>query len=227
MAREPTNAPVHLRPHAVVAERVLLPGDPGRAMRVAQDLTDTPKMLNHNRGLWGYTGPAADGEPLTVQSTGLGGPSAAVVVEELIGLGARRLVRIGTCAALDPGLALGDLVVAERVLAGDGASRALGAGDTLEPDSALTAALGPAAARGTVATTDLFYGVPNGAGAGDALARDLESAAVLAVAARHGLPAAVVLLVTEDARGARLGVDDLHAAELVLGRAGATALGAA
>ena len=57
-------------------------------------------MLNHHRGLWGYTGAAADGEPLTIQSTGLGGPSAAIVTEELIGLGARRLVRVGTCGAL-------------------------------------------------------------------------------------------------------------------------------
>ena len=45
-----------LRPHAPVAERVLLPGDPGRALRLAQQLIERPKMLNHHRGLWGYTG---------------------------------------------------------------------------------------------------------------------------------------------------------------------------
>ena len=50
------------RPHADVAERVLLPGDPGRALRLAQQLLEAPKMLNHNRGLWGYSGAAADGE---------------------------------------------------------------------------------------------------------------------------------------------------------------------
>src|SRR5919108_3714013 len=115
-----------LRPHAAVAERVLLPGDPGRALRLAQQLTEKPRMLNHNRGLWGYTGTAADGELLTVQSTGLGGPSAAVVVQELIGLGARRLVRVGTCSA---DLPLGSLVIAEQVSAQDGASRALRAPD--------------------------------------------------------------------------------------------------
>ena len=65
-------------------------------------------MLNTNRGLWGYTGAAADGEPLTIQSTGMGGPSAAIVVEELIALGARRLVRVGTCGALAGGSRLGD-----------------------------------------------------------------------------------------------------------------------
>src|ERR671916_3098120 len=89
--------PVVLKPHEPVAERVLLPGDPGRALRLAQVLLDGPRMLNHHRGLWGYSGTAADGAPLTIQSTGMGGPSAAIVVEELIALGARRLVRVGTC----------------------------------------------------------------------------------------------------------------------------------
>ena len=81
--------PIHLRPAAALAERVLLPGDPHRALAVAQLLLDQPRMFNHARGLWGYTGTAADGLPLSVQSTGMGGPSAAIVVEELIELGAR------------------------------------------------------------------------------------------------------------------------------------------
>src|ERR687890_1431442 len=103
--------PNHLRPTAELAERVLLPGDPGRALAVAQVLLETPpKMFNHARGLWGYTGVAPDGEPLTVQATGMGGPSAAIVVEELIALGATRLVRVGTCGALVDGFALGDLL---------------------------------------------------------------------------------------------------------------------
>ena len=75
--------PLILKPHEPVAERVLLPGDPGRALRLAQQLIDGPRMLNHHRGLWGYCGPGADGAPLTIQSTGLGGPSAAAVVAEL------------------------------------------------------------------------------------------------------------------------------------------------
>ena len=94
--------PIHLRPATDLAERVLLPGDPHRALAVAQDLLHQPLMFNHSRGLWGYTGTADDGELLSVQSTGMGGPSAAIVCEELIALGARRLVRIGTCGALRP-----------------------------------------------------------------------------------------------------------------------------
>src|SRR4051794_41875655 len=87
--------PVILKPHEPVAERVLLPGDPGRALRLAQLLIDGPRMLNHHRGLWGYSGPGPDGAPLTGQSTGLGGPSAAAVVAELVRLGARRPARGG------------------------------------------------------------------------------------------------------------------------------------
>ncbi len=98
---------IHIRPTADLAERVLLPGDPGRAFRLAQELLQAPKMFNHNRGLWGYTGTAADGRPLTIQSTGMGGPSSAIVVSELIALGAQRLLRIGTCGGLSPALRLG------------------------------------------------------------------------------------------------------------------------
>jgi uridine phosphorylase len=150
--------PIHLRPAAELAERVLLPGDPRRALAVAQTLLEEPRMFNHARGLWGYTGTAPDGAALTVQSTGMGGPSAAIVVEELIALGARRLVRIGTCGALVPDLDLGDLVAAEVVLPADGTSAALGADGPLRPDRGLTDALVRAGARpATVVTTDLFY----------------------------------------------------------------------
>ncbi len=105
---------VHIHQTAELAERVLLPGDPGRALRLAQELLEAPKMLNHNRGLWGYTGTAPDGALLSIQSTGMGGPSAAIVATELIELGARRLLRIGTCGGLDAELELGQLLVAPR-----------------------------------------------------------------------------------------------------------------
>src|SRR2546430_1548048 len=96
-------APIGLQPTAELAERVLLPGDPARALRLAESLLEGPKMFNHHRGLWGYSGVASDGVPLTIQSTGMGGPSAAIVVHELVELGARLLLRVGTCGALRPG----------------------------------------------------------------------------------------------------------------------------
>ncbi|HEX5853314.1 MAG TPA: hypothetical protein VFY36_09485, partial [Solirubrobacteraceae bacterium] len=107
---------IHIHPTAELSERVLLPGDPGRALMLAQTLLDQPRMFNHHRGLWGYTGAAADGEPLTIQATGMGGPSAAIVLEELADLGLRRAVRIGTCGALAHGVRLGALVCATEVL---------------------------------------------------------------------------------------------------------------
>lgn len=222
-------AVTHLRPTAELAERVLLPGDPQRALAVAQALLESPpRMFNHSRGLWGYSGLAADGEPLTIQATGLGGPSAAIVCEELIALGARRLVRIGTCAALDDGLALGSLIAPEKVLALDGASAALGAGMSLAPDPGMLARIVAAgAAPATVASRDLFYDRREGPPAPGAVAVELETAAVLGVAARHGLPAACVLGVARRAGmngAARLDPDDLEALGLRLGEAGYAAL---
>ena len=226
----------HLRPSAEVAERVLVPGDPGRALRLAQQLLDSPRMLNHHRGLWGYTGAAADGEPLTIQSTGMGGPSAAIVVEELIALGARRLVRVGTCGALVDDLELGDLVVASGALAEDGASRALGATGTVEPDAALHAALraGPNGAReGVVASADLFYDPDEERRArwvaAGAVAVEMEAATLFALAARHDVAAAAVLAVSDVlANGGRrrIGAAALETAEAELGRAAAAALAA-
>jgi uridine phosphorylase len=214
--------PVILKPHEPVAERVLLPGDPGRALRLATQLIDGPRMLNHHRGLWGYSGPAADGAPLTIQSTGLGGPSAAAVVAELIELGARRLVRVGTAAALGA-TALGTLVVAESAIAADGASRALGAGPRVAADGALTAAL-RGDAHGLVATADIHDPVLAAGWLREgALACDLTTAAVLAAAARGGAAAAAVLAVTR-AGGAVLDGEALEAAEARLGAVGFAAL---
>ena len=59
----------------------------------------------------------------------MGGPSAAIVISELVDLGAGTLVRVGTCGALESGFELGDLLVATDAIAADGTSRALGAGD--------------------------------------------------------------------------------------------------
>jgi purine-nucleoside phosphorylase len=203
--------PNHLRPAAELAERVLLPGDPGRALAVAQALLEQPaQMFNHARGLWGYTGTAPDGGPLTVQATGMGGPSAAIVCEELIALGATTLVRIGTCGALDADIELGTLLAAESVLPADGTSAALGAEAPLEPDAWLLARLVAAGARPvTVASSDLFYDpreeVAGSLTARGAVAVEMEAATILQVAARHGVAAACVLGVTDvkSSNGAR------------------------
>jgi uridine phosphorylase len=228
-------ASLHLHPTADLAERVLAPGDPGRALVLAQTLLEEPRMFNHNRGLWGYTGIAADGAPMTIQSTGIGGPSSAVVIEELVRLGARRIVRAGTCGSLVGGIALGELIVAEESIASDGTSRALGAGQRVPADPALTAALEAAAARaggarrGAIVTTDLFY-APDGSHADPAtdgaIAVEMEAATLFRLAALRGVRAGCILIVTDLLGPARGRIDHATLASAVerMGRIAAAAL---
>jgi DeoD family purine-nucleoside phosphorylase len=223
-------ATIHLNPSAPIAERVLLPGDPQRALAVSQALLDSPRMLNARRGLWGYTGTAPDGRPVTIQSTGMGAPSAAIVAEELIQLGATTLVRIGTCGALVPELDLGELLAVDEAIAADGASRGLGGGERVASDPGLTDALVQVGARAaTVVTTDLFYdpreelpGIWHAAGA---KAIEMETAAILTVAQRNGIRAGCLLAVTDQLADGRVRMDQEQIEEVGV-RLGAAALNA-
>jgi uridine phosphorylase len=233
------SATIHLQPTAPLADRVLLPGDPGRALLLAQVLLSGPKMFNHNRGLWGYTGPALlDGEPLTIQSTGMGGPSAAIVIAELAELGARTLVRVGTCGGLDDGLALGELLIVSEAICEDGTSRALAGSARVSPDAGLLARLreteptppAPPTASGPVVSTDLFYDTAPGTEErwrdGGARAVEMEAATLFALATRRGLRAAAILIVSDLLFGQRRRIepDALHEAEHRLGERAVAAL---
>ncbi len=228
--------PIHLQPTGPLAERVLLPGDPGRALLLAQALLAEPKMFNHHRGLWGYSGTATDGAPLTIQSTGMGGPSAAIVITELHQLGARRLLRVGTCGGLEPDLELGQLLIADAAISADGTSRALGAAPRVEPSPALLARLCAAGADGVrsgpVVSTDLFYDGPADAEAGwraaGAIAVEMEAAALFTLAARRGFEAGAALLVSDLLLPERRRIDAerLRAAEHALGELALRALAA-
>jgi uridine phosphorylase len=228
-----TPTAIHIHPTAPLAPRVLLPGDPGRALALATELLADPRMFHHNRGLWGYTGVAADGAPLTIQSTGMGGPSAAIVLEELIALGATRAIRVGTAGALDPALRHGELFVAVEAICEDGTSRALGAGERATADTELTAALraaAPAAPAGTIVTSDLFYevGTPRFEHWRDLGARavEMEAAALFAVGRLRGVAVGCALAITDLLGGGRERIDAaaLHAAGIAVGRLGAAAL---
>jgi uridine phosphorylase len=227
-----TLEPLHLRPTASLSERILLPGDPGRALALAQALLEKPLMFNHHRGLWGYTGTAPDGEPLTIQATGMGGPSAAIVLTELVGLGARRAVRIGSCGAIAPDLGLGDTVIAREAICGDGTSRALGGGERVAADPTLTDALlerAPTARAGTIVSVDLFYEEGSPGGGRDALAVEMEAATLFALGVSLGVPVACALVVSDTftGSGGRERIEDyalLEAAERI-GAAAIAALG--
>jgi DeoD family purine-nucleoside phosphorylase len=225
--------PIHLQPTAELAPRVLLPGDPGRALMLAQHLLEKPLMFNHHRGLWGYTGRAADGELLSIQSTGMGGPSAAIVISELIALGAERLLRVGTCGALDPALALGELLIASDCLCADGTSRAIAGGETVAPGPELVRALAHAgdglARAARVVSTDLFYDDSRREHdwlAAGAVAVEMETATLFALAVKLGVQAASLLLVTDLVLPdrARIEPDELLLGEQRLGDLAAAAL---
>ena len=231
--------PLHLRPSTAYAEDALLPGDPGRALALAQQLLTEPRMSNHARGLWGYTGETPDGHRLSIQSTGMGGPSAAIVLHELAELGVRRAIRVGTCGALADGLAHGDLIVASEALAEDGASRALGANEVAKPDPDLTSrvsgALPGAPAPVRIVSTDLFYAGDTDAEArtGDwlqrgAVAVEMEATTLFALGGRLGLATACILAVSDTFEGGRrhrIGDEELAEAVTRMGSAAAAALG--
>jgi uridine phosphorylase len=214
---EARSAGAYLRPTARIAGDAILPGDPALAMALARHLVEAPLMSNHSYGLWGYTGSTSGGQELTIQATGIGGPSAALVLGDLAANGVRRAIRIGFARPLEPALTAGDVLVAEAAIAADGAARMLADGVPVAPDAELSGRLaracGPQARGVTVVSTDLDLGSSPDAGTGAAL--DLETAAVLAAARRAGVAAAAVLLV---------GDPDQEAAALALGEACARAL---
>lgn len=225
----------YLRPTAPIAPDALLPDDPGRALALAQALLERPRMCNHQRGLWGYSGRTPAGRELTIQATGIGGSSAAIVLDELARHGVRRAVRLGTCTALDGGPPPGDLLAAESALAREGASRALGAARAVGPDTGLHGRLlevaGSGATAGMVASVDIVLPAAGLDPAGDwqdhgALAVEMGTATLFTLGAHLGVAVASGLVVTQAGiRGEPLDDEALERASLKLGAFAADALG--
>ena len=101
-----------------VAPYVLLPGDPARAQRIAGYFDESQKIAQ-NREFLTYTGKVGS-VPVSVTSTGIGCPSTAIAAEELIACGASTLIRVGTCGALQPSIAQGDIVIATGAVRDEG-----------------------------------------------------------------------------------------------------------
>jgi purine-nucleoside phosphorylase len=190
-----------------VASLVLLPGDPGRAEFIAENYLEAARCYNRNRGLLGFTG-RYQGNLVSVQTTGMGAPSAAIVIEELITLGARSLVRIGSCGTLSPELEPGDLVLVQGAVALDGTTRQYLDGKSYVPlpDWKLTLAMyQEAVAQGInlrvspVVCEDAFYA---GQAAGSTfwselgvLAAEMESSALFLLGQLRSVPTASLLTV--------------------------------
>lgn len=104
-----------------LGEYVLLPGDPARSDRVAKYL-DNPVLIAHNREYRTFTG-YYKGVKISVTSTGIGCPSASIAVEELANVGAKVFIRIGSSAALQPNIRLGDLLISTGSMKNEGTSK--------------------------------------------------------------------------------------------------------
>ena len=131
--------PIHIRAEpGEYAEAVLLPGDPLRAKYIAETYLDDVVQRNAERGLLGFTG-TYKGKPVSVQGTGMGCPGATIVFEELIQLGCKKLIRVGTCGGLQPHHALGDLIVALTAVPADSTAMHLVGERAALPDRVLVA----------------------------------------------------------------------------------------
>lgn len=146
-----------------VAEKVVVSGDPARVTQLS-GLLRRPKLVNENRGFLTYTG-EYQGERLTVACHGIGGPSVAIVAEELIMLGAKAVVRLGSCGGLLKPMVIGDMVIANRAGYTSGALDSyFGRKIAPKPDRELTELLVESARRrrakyyeGAVFSSDAFY----------------------------------------------------------------------
>ncbi len=211
--------PARLRPTAPIAASAILVGDPGRALMLAQVLLEQPKMSNHARGLWGYTGKTEARNELTIQATGMGGPSASVVLADLAELGVQRAVRIGTCASLGD-LKLGDLLLVSEARTPAGVSAT--------PDKELTAALEGSLERarsGVAVSLDTLHPErdrPSVLAEG----ADMQTAALLTTGKEYAVAVATVLIVSERSDSGQLRDEELEAAAKEVGTAAAAVVSA-
>ena len=104
-----------------VGEYVILPGDPGRCEKIAQYF-DNPVLVANNREYVTYTG-TLNGVKVSVTSTGIGGPSAAIALEELVHCGAHTFIRVGTSGGMQKEVLGGDVVIATGAIRLDGTSK--------------------------------------------------------------------------------------------------------
>jgi DeoD family purine-nucleoside phosphorylase len=220
--------PIHLRAEpGDYAEACLLPGDPLRAKYIAETFLDDVVQVNAERGLLGFTG-KWDGKTVSVQGTGMGCPSATIVFEELIQLGVKRLLRVGTCGGLQPDHSLGDLIVALTAVPADATAMHLVAGEPHCPTASwelIHEAVHVAKSSeetlrvGPIVSSDLFYNPDGGQyerwSKRGILAVEMEAAALFTVAALRGVHGGCLLTISDIVVGGeflRISDDELRAA---------------
>lgn len=222
--------PIHVRSKEI-APIVFLPGDPNRARWIAENVLNHAVCTTDYRQMFGFTGDY-EGVPVSVQTTGMGGPSAAIVCEELIMLGAKFFIRIGTCGALNPNMNPGDLLLVTGACMSDGTSKELiqshmmgsnlDMGYPATSDFEFIAAARDEAIKqkipyhlGKVASLDRFYGhseetYQKMSQIGiDAV--EMEAATVLTMAALHHIRAAAMMTVSDQVFGAKRATEEIIA----------------
>ncbi len=202
--------PIHVRAEqGDYAEAVLLPGDPLRAKYIAETYLDDVQQRNEERGLLGYTG-EWEGTPVSVQGTGMGCPGATIVFEELIQLGCKKLMRVGTCGGLQAHHALGDLIVALSAVPADATATHLVGGEPHCPTASwqlvhdavhVAKEAGQEMHVGPIVSSDLFYNPDDGQyerwSRRGVLAVEMEAAALFTVGALRGVQAGCLLTVSD------------------------------
>ncbi|MCX7995712.1 MAG: purine-nucleoside phosphorylase [candidate division WOR-3 bacterium] len=157
--------PIHLRANkGDYAQTVLVVGDPGRAEFIA-GILDNANLVNKNRGLLGFTG-FYRGKKISVQTTGMGCPSAAIVVEELIQLDVKRIIRIGTCGGIAAHINALDMICAMTSAPHEGTTFSYLNGEPVAPYATfkilkladdISKKLGLNLHFGGIASVDVFY----------------------------------------------------------------------
>ncbi|MFN0153134.1 MAG: DeoD-type purine-nucleoside phosphorylase [Gaiella sp.] len=220
--------PIHLRAKpGDYADACLLPGDPLRAKYIAETFFDNPVQVNHERGMLGYTGTFA-GKPVSVQGSGMGCPSAAIAIEELVQLGARKILRIGTCGGLQPGMTMGELIVALSAAPADSTASHYVGGEPHAPTAdfglvqeAVRQAerLGKPVRVGPIVSSDIFYqpdtGLAERWSARGLLGVEMEAAVLFTLGALRKFQAGCMLLVSDivvDGEFLRISDEEMRAA---------------
>ena len=212
-----------------VGRYVILPGDPGRCEKIASHLDDA-KFISRNREFVTYTG-YLEGKKVSVTSTGIGGPSAAIAMEELVACKADTFVRIGTCGGINMKVKSGDCVIATGAIRNEGLSREYAPIEfPAVPDFSIATALVNACKKnkivyhcGVVQCKDSFYGqhAPQTKPVGyellnkwnawvqcGCLASEMESAALFVVASYRKVRIGTVLLTMANQERAKKGLDN-------------------
>ncbi len=202
--------PIHVRANpGDYAEACLLPGDPLRAKYIAETFLDDVEQRNAERGMLGFTG-TFEGRPVSVQASGMGCPSAAIVIEELAQLGVRKIMRVGTCGGLQPDMTIGDLLIAISATGADATASHYVLGEPHAPTAdfglvheAVHQAkhLGKPVRVGPIVSSDIFYNPdPDQArrwSERGVLAVEMEAAVLFTLGALRKVQAGCMLIVSD------------------------------